>query len=630
MDVSVTGDASLIAMLFARARANPGHCAVRFRGTSITNADLLQAAGEFAGRLRQAGLLRGARVGVCVERGPATLALLLALWSHGMVYVPLDPALPRERLFSMCTVASLDVIVTEASLGGVTGRLPCALLVVDTPAFVAPRGAPSSSNSSAAVPPAASLPAADPSFPESSIHDYRIEMNIDSDAMPSRSPAVPGDLAYILFTSGSSGVPKAVRIGHGNLMRLFAAILPLLELSKGCRVLGCASFGFDIAFFELLAPLLCGGTLVLADDTECASPLTLLQLLEREQVTVVQATPSRWQLLAALPWSRSVDLAIATGEALLRGTASAVLRHSQRLWNLYGPTECTIWASAHRVTAGDLLDTAPAVVSIGTALTGYSLTLAGTDASDSGELVIHGGGVGLGYCGEEAKDDAFRLCAVTGARTYHSGDLCRRDADGLLHFSGRRDSQVKHNGYRIDLGEIEHLLQGHMSIRRAACGVYPASDNAPGLLFACVESRPGLPNRDRTSLNGYLADYLPAWMLPQRYFFVDRLPVTPNGKLDRTALLAMAAPASTRREQHGSLESRVAAIFCEVLDIDRIGPCDSFLDAGGSSMLAATLVLILNERLGSGLTLRQALTTPPTVSSIVQLLRATPASNTAS
>ena len=473
------------------------------------------------------------------------------------------------------------------------------------------------------------MPAADSSFPEPSIHEYPIESSIASDAAPPLLPVVPGEPAYVLFTSGSSGAPKAVRIGHGNLARLFAAILPLLDLPVGCRVLGCASFGFDIAFFELLAPMLCAGTLVLADETECSSPIALLKLLERERVTVVQATPSRWQLLTALPWTRSLDLAISTGEALLRGTASAVLRHSQRLWNLYGPTECTIWASARRVTAGDLVDTAPAVVSIGTALPGYSLALTGIDDSGCGELVIHGEGVGLGYCGEPAADDAFRPCAVTAARTYHSGDLCRRDADGLLHFLGRRDSQVKHNGHRIDLGEIEHLLQRHMSIRRAACGVYPAGSYAPGLLFACVESRPGLPNRDKTALNDYLAGYLPAWMLPQRYCFVDSLPVTPNGKVDRTALLAMAAPASTRHE-HGSLESRVAAIFCEVLDIERIGPCDSFLDTGGSSMLAATLVLMLNERLGSALTLRQALTTPPTVSSIVQLLRATPASSTAS
>ncbi|HEY0961340.1 MAG TPA: non-ribosomal peptide synthetase [Pseudomonadales bacterium] len=594
MDVPAIGDASLIPALITRVMSHPEHCAMRFRGTSITNGDLLRAASQFAGWLHHAGLGHGARVGVCLDRGPGTLAMLLALWMSGMVYVPLDPALPRERLFSMCTTASLDVIVTEARLTSVTARLPCALMMLEEAALTAP-----ASGSSAF---GASL---------------------------ERLPLAADDLAYILFTSGSSGVPKGVRIGHGNLAALVAGILPLLELREGCRLLGCARFGFDIAFFELLAPLLCGGTLVLADSDECRSPLALLQLIEREQVTVVQATPSHWQLLTALPWTHSLDVAIATGEALMRGTASAVLRHSERLWNLYGPTECTIWASAHRVVAEDLLGTAPAVVSIGSAIPGYSLTITAPDASGGGELVIHGDGVGLGYCGEQGTNGAFRPCPLTSARTYHSGDLCRRDAAGLLHYLGRLDMQVKHNGYRIDLGEIEHLLQRHMSIQRAACGVYPPGEAVPGLLFACIEARAGSPNRNKKTLNDYLADHLPAWMLPQRYFFVDHLPVTDNGKLDRTALRAMAAPVSTRH-QPGSLEARVAAIFCDVLGIDRIGPCDSFLDLGGSSMLAATLVLALNEHLGSGLTLRQALATPPTVDSIVQLLRAAPASSVAS
>ncbi|MDY6984087.1 MAG: non-ribosomal peptide synthetase, partial [Pseudomonadota bacterium] len=571
----------------------------------------------------------------------ATLAVLLALWSRGAVYVPLDPALPRERLFAMCETASLDLIVTEPAMHGVTTRLPCALLLLEPLAFD--------------LPAAISTVQLSQTFTETMKGNSAIATGATFIAPPALALPAAYDLAYILFTSGSSGTPKGVRIAHGNLAALFTAILPLLDLPEGCRVLGCANFAFDIAFFELLAPLLCGGTLVLADSTECSSPLALLQLLERERVNVVQATPSHWQLLTALPWTRGMDVAIATGEALLRATASAVLRHSRCLWNLYGPTECTIWASAHRVTADDLLDTAPTIVSIGRGLQGYTLTLvrdgsagggipitgAADDASitdrDSGELVIGGKGVGLGYCGNDEASDVFERCTLTGTRAYRSGDLCRRDANGLLHYLGRRDNQVKHNGYRIELGEIEQLLQGHMSIKRAACAVRPASGSTPGLLFACVEFRPGLPNRDKTALNAYLADHLPAWMLPQRYFFVDRLPLTANGKLDRKALLSLAAdaalpalaePACVAYEA-GSLDARVAGIFCEVLDIERIGPCDSFLDMGGSSMLAATLVLTLNERLGTGLTLRQALTTPPTVSRIVQLLRAESRSNAA-
>jgi polyketide synthase PksJ len=595
MDVPLAGKASLLATTFVRMQAKPAHCALRYRGASVTSANLLQATMQLAARLEQANVCHGTRVGVCLERGPGTIALLLALWSRGAIYVPLDPTLPRERLYTMCLTASLDLIVTEAALHHVTATLPCALLVVAAPVFGT-----------------AASPIAD---------DTPVQVHLDA-----------SDLAYILFTSGSSGTPKGVCITHGNLATLFAAILPLLDLRPGFRILGCANFAFDISFFELLAPLLCGGTLVLADSAQCSSPLELQQLVEHEAVTVVQATPSLWQLLTALPWHGSLQLAIATGEALLRATASEILRRSERLWNLYGPTECTLWASAHRVTVDDLADSAPAIVSIGHALPGYVLTLQKEEAlpdepAGRGELIISGAGVGLGYCDGDDANGAFEECALNGTRRYHSGDFCHRDAQGRLHYLGRRDMQVKHNGYRIEPGEIEQLLQRHMSIRRAACAVRPANGTTPSLLFACVEFRPGLPNRNKSALNDYLADHLPPWMLPQRYFFVDQLPVTMNGKLDRKALLALAEPVippCTDASNEDSLDARVAAVFCEVLDIERIGPCDSFLDFGGSSMLAATLVLVLNERFGSALTLRQALATPPTVNRIVQLLRAAP------
>jgi amino acid adenylation domain-containing protein len=583
---------ALVQVIFQRLHARPEDCALRFRGTGITNGALLHAALILAEHLREAGIGHGTRTGVCLERGPEVLALLLALWWRGAVYVPLDPALPRERLFAMCETADLELMVTGPALRKVTASLPCSLLVLeeitfDTAAELAP--------------------------------------------LPGPAPATEaGDLAYILFTSGSSGTPKGVKISQGNLAALFAAVLPLLRLPAGCRILGCANFSFDIAFFELLAPLLCGGSLVLADQATCNAPLQLLDLLERERVSVVQATPSHWQLLTALSWKHSVTLAIATGEALLRDTAAAILQRTGTLWNLYGPTECTLWSSAHRVSADDLVATAPPVVSIGTPLPGYTLQLehhpeADAGGCDSGELVIGGAGVSPGYCALPESGSVFRS-APSAERRYYSGDLCRHDAQGLFHYLGRRDNQVKHNGFRIELDEIALLLQQHMSIGQAVCLVRPARTEAPSLLFACVTLRPGMPNRNKTALNDYLAASLPAWMLPQRYFFLDRLPLNGNGKLDRAALLALATAAP---QQTGALEAKVAAVFCEVLDIDTIGPCDSFLDAGGSSMLAATLVLTLNERLGSTLTLRQALATPPTVSSILQLLRATAAASSA-
>jgi amino acid adenylation domain-containing protein len=583
--------------------ADPGGCAIRFLDYSITNAAVLDKVLRLAACLPEAGIVRGTRVGVCFERGPETVVALLALWLTGAVYVPLDSTLPRERLLTMCEAAALEVVLTQAALQEFATHLPCAVAVLEPLDF-----------ESAPAPAAPAEPLA----------------TVDA-----------SDLAYILFTSGSSGTPKGVMIAQGNIAALFAAILPLLELPAHFRVLGCANFSFDISLFELLAPLLCGGTLVLADRTSCAHPERLARLIEAERITVIQATPSLWQLLNALPWSAALTLAIATGEALPRTTAAAILQRAPLLWNLYGPTECTLWASAHRVTAQDLDATAPRIVSIGTALRGYELNLrplpaAHDECAAAAELVISGSGVGIGYCAtRHAGSDGFSTGDA--GPEYRSGDLCSIDAAGLLHYRGRCDNQVKHQGYRIELDEIAWLLQQHMSISQAACllcaaitaGASGASGapctstiihDMPTLLFACVVFKPDMPNRNRTQLNEYLATFLPAWMLPQRYFFLDRLPLTPSGKLDRKTLMQV-PHASVRPAGDGSLDARIAAVFCEVLDLDSIGPHDSFLDAGGSSMLAATLVLLLNERLGTTLSLRQALLRPPTVFSIGHLLR---------
>lgn len=581
----------LATTIIQRLHAQPERCTLRFRDANITNAALLNKILRLAERLPETGIGSGVRVGVSLERGPETLVVLLALWLVDAVYVPLNPALPRERLVSMCNSAALDWLITEPGLQSTMSSLPCAVLVLETMAF-----------------------------------------DIPPDSPPLRLPPVAitaiSDPAYILFTSGSSGTPKGVTISQGNIAALFSAVLPLLVLPEGSRILGCASFSFDIAFFELLAPLLCGGTLVLADAQTCANAEQLAQLIVSEQVTVVQATPSHWQLLIALPWSAPLTLAITTGEALPRTTAAAILQRAPVLWNLYGPTECTIWASAHRARVEDLQESAPPLISIGTALPGYKLNLeyvpdcTSDDAPGNQELVIGGSGVGLGYCASTDSETAFRVSAEhPQQRNYLTGDLCRRDAEGLLHFLGRRDNQVKHNGYRIELDEIALLLQQQTSINQTACLVKPATRDNSSLLFACVVFKPGMPNKNKMQLNAYLATYLPSWMLPQRYYFLDSLPLTTNGKLDRKALLALTNGSVKHiNQQEDSLEARVAQVFCDVLDIDSIGPCDSFLDAGGSSMLAATLVLTLNERLGCTLTLRQALNTPPTVSSIIKLI----------
>lgn len=679
---------AVVTRILRQLRANPTMCALQFRARCISNVALLDKVLRLVQRFAEIGIRSDIRVAVCMERCPEHLVVLLALWQRGAVYVAFDAALPRERLLDMCSVAEVSILLTQPHLQPLLATLPVNVVTLADMDFGEPRAR--SAEGGAEEHPLAEL---SPDIAAAGADATTAEAHEHADPVF----AAP---AYILFTSGSTGVPKGVLISQRNLAALFSSVAVVLPSCAGKRVLACAAYGFDIALFELLTPLLCGGTIVLADQETSSDPQLLASLIVGASVDVIQATPSLWQLLNRYDWNpeRRALLALATGEALPRSLATAILRRTPLLWNLYGPTECTIWASAHQVSASDVSEQAPAIVSIGRALPHIVLELceAGTGAAvlklpdkasacangesrsspaqdfsveSAGVLWIGGDGVGAGYCGAAALTQAAftvdndaasagnsgppdNSMQPNGAATrwYRSGDLCRRAADGNLHFLGRLDSQVKVNGYRIELNEITRLLLQHASILNAICLTRVLPDARGTLLFACVVFIPGMPNKNRHGLNQYLARFLPAWMLPHRYYFLNELPLTSNGKVDRAALLALAAPArepdpdsAAQRSANldgdtlrsGSAESphhhestanetdldrRVTALFCEVLDITSIGPCDSFLDLGGSSMLSATLVMLLNQRFGTRLTLRQALATPPTVQSIVKLL----------
>ena len=582
----------------------PAMPAVHWLGQVITR-DCLRAKCEaLAAQLAAAGITARSRVAVLLPRSPDMLVVLLGLWRLGAVYVPLDPDWPRARIESALSVSAATSLLACASLRPLWERCSC---------------------------PALLLPAI----------DYSADTALAARAAPVAVAA--SDPAYLLFTSGSSGAPKAVQVNHGALATLFAGVLPLLDLQPGCRLLGGSAFCFDIVFFEWLTPLLCAGSLVLVDAATQRDPRALWQLVVTECVSVIQATPSLWRLLLQHASSSSLSnlqLAISTGEALDRFTAEKLLAGVPVLWNLYGPTECTLWCSARRVLDADLHG-AVASMPIGQPLPGYTFELkpCGADsapalpdspaawnaAAITGELFISGHCVADGYVGATEAEAARFSVTCGGHRRFRSGDLCLRDANGDHYFLRRCDTQLKINGWRIEAGEIELRLRSHPGLRDAVCLARELDGSTQ--LLAFVQCEPGAPNKDREHWNRHLQAWLPDWMLPHRYLVVDDFPLGINGKLDRAALLLLAQSSGDTVSCHDdALQAAVAQLFCSVLAIDAVAPCDSFFDLGGNSMLGATLLLVLNQHFGTQLGLRELLRTPPTVLSVTRLLRSTGAS----
>ncbi|HTQ99106.1 MAG TPA: non-ribosomal peptide synthetase [Candidatus Acidoferrum sp.] len=580
---------TLLPRLFDRLQDPACAPALIFRDRRITATQLLARAQRIHQALLQLEIRTGDCVGVCMQRAPETLAALLAIWLCGAVYVPLDPQAPRERLRQQVSDAGLRLLLTQPELETAMAQLPVSLLPV--------------------------LP----------LTDAAAETAMP--VKPALPPLTQDSAAYLMFTSGSSGQPKGVLLSHGNLATFFAAVADLWLLAGDRTYLAAAGFTFDISLFELLAPLLFGGTLVLADHAQHKDAEALLQLIASHAIDVVQATPSLWQLLGNCAWPTncSIGLGISIGEPLPKSLAARLLTRCASLWNLYGPTECTIWATAHRVSQADIAATAPVIVSLGQALPHYTAWL------DHGELLLGGGAVALGYLPTPATITQRFRSDADGNRSYRTGDLAHCDESGHWHFGGRNDAQVKLNGHRVELEEIEQSLQQHYSVAQAACVVkHTQADGGGAQLLAFVVCKPGMPNRNAQRFNHWLADTLPAWMLPHRYLIVDALPLTANGKLDRQRLLQMAAETQqSTTPMLDPLASEVASVFCQILEIPAIGANDSFFDLGGTSMLTATLVLSLNQRFATNLSLRQVLQTPPTVQQLTRLLEqagASPAS----
>jgi amino acid adenylation domain-containing protein len=562
-----------------RAKHTPERTAVVCGKQQITYGELNTRSNQLAHYLCKHGVGPEVLVGVFLDRSVDTIVGLLGILKSGGAYVPLDPAYPKDRIGFILQDAKAAFLLTQHALLEALPEHSAKVIVLDA--------------------------------------DLQSIAGESPDDLPNTSN--PNQLAYVLYTSGSTGKPKGVQIEHRNLVNFLSSMGREPGLTAKDTLLAVTTLSFDIAGLELYLPLVTGGTVVLASQEEAADGRRLLALLNSCNVTVMQATPATWRMLLESGWTGSPELkALCGGEALPPELANRLLLCCGELWNMYGPTETTIWSSVYKVeqnfinaipigrpihnTTFYILDSQQRPVPIGVA----------------GELYIGGAGVARGYLNrpeltaEKFVPDPFN--SLLAARLYKTGDLARYLPDGNVQILGRADFQVKIRGFRIELGEIETVLAQHPDVKQA---VVAAREDTPGdkRLVAYVVAKFA---NDLTTLDlrTYLRQTLPDYMVPTVFLQLEALPLTANGKIDRRAL-PVPEPASSAGYVAAStlVEQVLLGIWEEVLCVSPIGIHSNFFELGGHSLLATQVVSRIRRQLGLELPVR-SLFEHPTVAEL--------------
>lgn len=564
---------------------NPDATAVVCEGTQLTYGELNRRANQLAHHFRTLGIGPNDLVGLMVERSMDMVIALFAVMKSGGAYVPLDPSFPAGRLDYMVENSGMRVLVTHRGLDRLLSVKPSDIVRLDTDG------------------PAIAQRAAD-NLPEDGRFADR--------------------LAYVLYTSGSTGKPKGVEITHPALVNFIDSMRREPGFIQSDTMLAVTTLSFDIAGLELYLPLVTGGTLVIASREEAQDPVRLMDRMHECRCTMMQATPSTWRGLIQVGWSGSPGLKILCGgEAFPRDLAEELRPRCAELWNMYGPTETTIWSTVQRIedTSGPMAIGRPIANTQVYVLDGHrSLSPQGV----IGELYIGGQGVARGYLHRpDLTEERFiQNPFVLNGRFYRTGDLARWLPDGTLECLGRIDGQVKVRGYRIELGEIEAVLAHHGGIRQAVAAAYEESPGSK-VLVAYIEANDGAAP-EVNDLRAHLKKSLPDYMVPSIFVLMDKLPLTPNGKIDRKAL---PSPHEKRVdiarefvEPRDPLEQSLAAIWSRLLKMTEIGIHDNYFELGGHSLGAVSMLTDVRKLTGKTLPLA-TLFQSPTIATLAELLR---------
>ena len=587
-----------------RAAGDPDGIAVECAGASWTNRQLAGRATALAAHLVREGLKPGELVGICISRSPEMVAAMLAVMMAGGAYVPLDARHPRSRMELVLEDAQAAFILADHAMEAATTSK---ILRVDSL-----RSTP---------------------------------LNVE---LPDTSS--PEALAYVIYTSGSTGKPKGVAIEHGALFNLLRSMQREPGLGPHDTLVAVTTLAFDIAALELLLPLLTGARLVIATEAQVYDASLLLALLKDSRATVLQATPGAWRAVVDAGWTSALPLRVLCGgEAMSRDLADKLLDRSNDVWNVYGPTETTIWSSATRVSR----DMGTPRIGPPIANTQFYVLdkhLQPVPVGFDGELFIGGSGLARGYWRNPALTEQRFVANPFGAgRIYQTGDLARWHEDGSVQLLGRADFQVKIRGYRIELGDIEAALLKHQSVREAVVvqHVLPDQPGRSGVsrLIAYVGAS-NANDEDAAAalvaeLEGHLAKVLPEYMTPNVIVALEWLPRNTNGKIDRNALpdvFAGAGDDGLRISETAKLsfvgprdiiERQLTEMWEATLGIPRISIRASFFSLGVGSLAALRLVTKMNRAFAMEIGLA-SLVSSPSIESIAELIRNRISSRTAS
>lgn len=580
--------------LFQRQVAqSPDDIAVEFGDETISYRELDHRSDLLARHLRTLGVGPEKLVGLCMERSTGMVSAVLGILKSGAAYVPLDPDFPPQRLEWIIEDASPGVLVTSEA---VHGRLP-----------------------------------------RHSAHVVIPERDVRAPAAESDEPVEietkPQSRAYVIYTSGSTGRPKGVDIPHGALVNFLQSMQIRPGIESTDRLLAVTTLSFDIAALEILLPLISGARVVMATRTVAADGFQLARLIEASGTTIMQATPATWRLLLEAGWTGASNLKILCGgEALPSQLSDELRQRGHSVWNLYGPTETTIWSTLREVSHASPDSLRQNVESIGNPIANTSVYILDgrfepMPLGVPGDLYIGGAGLARGYyqraslTAERFLPDPFSNEA--GARIYRTGDVARYRPDGNIEFLGRSDNQVKVRGYRIEVGEIENLMGTFSGVRQCCVADHTGSDGETELT-GCYTIEPG-HDVSVDELRRHLRQQLPEYMVPRTLTQLERLPLTPNGKVDRRALPRPDAVQVAESHQsvpaRNAREQQIADLWSEILGVPSVGVTDDFFSLGGHSIRATRLAARLQQELQVDVELAEIFR-HPTVAELAELIEA--------